>query len=151
MVARRFATGLPLPPCQSRHATLDSAKAPLWEPSADSGEDENKNSDDELIAELASLSRLAYAKRRRDAAKQLDITAGELDRIIAQARGDSREKEPAPALYPHWNVEPSDEVVAGDILLRSLTERLRRYVIMSEDQALVVALWIVLTHGYTNR
>jgi putative DNA primase/helicase len=55
------------------------------------------------------------------------------------------EKEPAPALYPHWNVEPSDEVVAGDILLRSLTERLRRYVIMSEDQALVVALWIVLT------
>jgi hypothetical protein len=50
---------------------------------------------------------------------------------------------PAPALYPHWNVEPSDDAVDGDILLRSLTERLPRYVIISEDQALVVALWIL--------
>jgi hypothetical protein len=120
-------------------------KVPLWEPSADSGEDENKDRDDELIVELAALSRLAYAKRRRDAAKQLGITAGELDRIIAQARSDSREKRPAPALYLHWNVEPAGKPADGDILLRSLIERLRRYVIMNEDQALVIALWIVFT------
>jgi hypothetical protein len=33
----------------------------------------------------------------------------------------------------------------GEILLRALVEMLRRYVVMDKDQALVVALWIVLT------
>src|SRR5258707_10372160 len=69
--------------------------------------------------------------------------AGELEKIVAEAKGEL--KELSPALYGHWNVEASDEPVEGGVLLQEITETLRGYVVMSEDQALVVALWIVFT------
>src|SRR5207245_2545869 len=99
--------------------------APLWEPGADSGKDCG-TTDDDLILELVGLSKLAYAKRRKGAAKQIGITTAELDEIIDEMRGEC--KEPSPALYKHWNVEPWDQSVDGGILLRALTECLRRYV-----------------------
>ena len=68
-------------------------------------------SDEELIFELAALSKLQYAKRRKEAAEQIGIPVGALDKTVAEARGESKEKEPAPALYEHWNVEPWDEPV----------------------------------------
>ena len=62
-------------------------------------------------------------------------------RRSAQAGGGSGT---AP-LYEHWNVGPWPEAVDGGVLLRSLTERIRRHVIMTTDQATAVALWIMLT------
>jgi Protein of unknown function (DUF3631) len=123
--------------------------APFWKPSKDSSGAgcEDDTSDDELVAQLAALPRLEYAKRRKDAAKRLGITVAELDKIVTGAR---ERKEAPPTLYKHWKVEPWDERVDGGILLRALTECLRRYVFMTEDQALVVALWIIFTwlHDY---
>jgi 5S rRNA maturation endonuclease (ribonuclease M5) len=124
-------------------------EAPLWEPTTDGDNADSHGdtsaSDDALIAELAALSRLVYAKRRRRAAKQLGITASELDCIVAEMRGASEDKEPEQVLYLHWNVEPWHELVDGGALLRALTEALDRYIVMSQHQALVVALWIILT------
>ena len=123
---------------------------PVWEPSADDAEDEtgevktDVEGDDELIAELATLSRLQYAKRRAKTAKQLEITAGELDKIVAEARGAEALSSSA-GLYPHWNVDPSEEPVQGQALLQSLMDTLRKYVVMTSEQTLVVALWIVLS------
>ena len=120
--------------------------APAWEPSA---EPEKDKLDDEaaeaLIAELAALGRLAYAKRRKEAAEQIGITVSELDKIVAEARGEGGHKDGAPALYEHWNVEPWDEPVEAGILLRALTEAIQRYVFLSEDQAVAVALWIAFS------
>jgi uncharacterized protein DUF3631 len=122
------------------------AKAtPLWEPSADKAAGGGATSEEGLILELASLSKLQYAKRRKDAAETIGIGVGELDKIIAETRGDDKEKEPAPALYEHWNVEAASEPVEGGILLRALQEAVQRYVFMSEDQAVVVTLWIVFS------
>jgi hypothetical protein len=98
-------------------------EAPIWDPSADdvrgSG---HSDSDETLIAELAALSKLKYAKRKKAAAKQIGVTVGELDKIVAEARGDTEAKEPAPALYAHWNTEAADEPVDGNILLRAIVE-----------------------------
>jgi DNA primase len=108
-----------------------AAKAPLWEPSSFSDRDGDiaSKDDDELITELAALPKLAYAKRRKDAAKELGITAGELDEIVAEARGEARET--TPDLYEHWAIERWPEPVDGDALLRSITDCLARYVVTS--------------------
>jgi|GEM_PF-268407 len=118
--------------------------APLWEPNTD-GVASDTASDEELIVELAGLSRLAYAKRRKRAAEDMEIGVGELDKIVAEARDDSKSEEGAPALYGHWNVEPADEPVDGCILLRELKETVRHYVFISNDQAIAVALWIIFS------
>ena len=56
------------------------------------GEGDGGKTDEELIAELAALSLLAYAERRRGVATELGIGVGKLDRIVKQARGQAREQ-----------------------------------------------------------
>jgi 5S rRNA maturation endonuclease (ribonuclease M5) len=128
--------------------SLLAKQAPLWEPSPDDGKgDASASDDDQLVAELAALPQLQYERRREAAAEKLGVRVSVLDKLVAAARKDEDEdtQEPSPVLYAHWNVEPSDEPVDGDILLRAITETLRHHVIMTNDQAVVVALWVVLT------
>ena len=83
-----------------------------------------------------------YARRKKKIAKSLGISTIELDRMVAKER---KERELATALYEHWSVDPCDEPIDGNALLNALIAVLRRYVIMSEHQAVVVALWIIFT------
>jgi hypothetical protein len=116
--------------------------APVWEPSAGDAEDETGDEvksdvqDDELIAELATLSRLQYAKRRKKAAKHLGITAGELDKIVAEARSEPPSEEPA-----HWHVERWPEPVATADILADLAEVYSRYAVLPEHGATAMAMW----------
>jgi hypothetical protein len=133
----------------SRLAAL-AKDAPIWEPATEpAGGDARDGDDDALIAELAALSDLAYAQRRKEAAKALDIGVADLDRIVRRARGEREheheDKAPPALLYEHWSVEASAEPVEGEILLRALVETLRRYVVMDRDQAIVAGLWVMLT------
>ena len=75
----------------------------------------------------------------------MGIGAGELDKIVAAERGDGKEKEPAAALYEHWNVEAAGAPVDTAILLRAIKEAVRRYVFMSDEQAVAVTLWIIFS------
>jgi hypothetical protein len=118
--------------------------APLWEPSADKGGGDIRR-DERTITELAGLSRLQYAKRRKGAAEAIGIGVGELDKIVAAERGEASDREPAAALYEHWNVEAANEPIDTGILLRAVKEAVRRYVFMSDDQAVAVTLWIVFS------
>ena len=121
-------------------------EAPLWTPAPDGDSRVGTKDDDELITELAALPRLEYARRRKDAARQLGITVADLDKVVAEARGkDGKDDDLAPGLYDHWRVEQCEEPVDGDALLHALVAALRRYVAIPDEQALVVALWIVLT------
>ena len=115
--------------------------APVWEPTADSEEREKKN-DDELIAELAALDRLGYAKRRKDAAARIGVTRAELDKIVAEARRDPPSDEPA-----HWQFERWPEPVATADLLTDLTKIYTRHVILPEHGAIAMALWTL--HAWT--
>jgi hypothetical protein len=60
------------------------------------------------------------------------------------AKAKKPKKESIP-LYEHWNTEPSDMDQDGSTLLQALVDKIRHHVVMTVDQATVVALWILLT------
>jgi Protein of unknown function (DUF3631) len=131
----------------SRLAKL-AKDAAEWEASGDTsgGAAGDGKSDDELIAELAALPRLQYAKRRKDAAKKLGITATELDNIVAEARGDEA-KGKDDKTPERWQIEPWPEPVATDDLLSGLQTAFTRYVVLPEHGATAMALWVL--HAWT--
>jgi putative DNA primase/helicase len=68
----------------------------------------------------------------------------------AQIRHEGRDLQrraqaEAKPLYDHWNIEPWPTPVDGGTLVRELAQRVRRHVVMTVDQAIAVALWIMLT------
>jgi putative DNA primase/helicase len=97
------------------------------------------------IEALAGLREVAYQKKRKQAAVDLQMPVGTLDKLVAKHRAKLEgEADPQP-LYPHWVVEPWDESVDGSTLLLTITERIRQHVILTQDQATAIALWIMLT------
>jgi hypothetical protein len=107
-------------------------RAPLWEPGAE----------DVRISELAGLSKFAYARRRKEEAKKLSITAAALDDVVKDARIAASGGK---LLYEHWNVEPWPEAVDTADLLQSIQDRIKRHVIVSDAGALAVALWTAMS------
>jgi putative DNA primase/helicase len=100
------------------------------------------------IARLARLAKLEYERERKDAAKKLDIRAAILDKLVASARppdeskvGQGRKLElPEPQLWP--------TLVNGAALIGELTAAIRKYVVLSEQDALAVALWVLHTYCF---
>jgi len=114
--------------------------APEWEP--ESAKHSSSSADDTaVIAELAALSPLDYAKQRKAAAERLGIRVTELDEAVKAARDSS----PAESLYAHWDVEPSDQPVDPEGLIADLTARICSPVAMAPEAALVTVLWAILT------
>jgi hypothetical protein len=126
----------------------EADSTPPWEPTADDhGGDHGRDrdgDDDELVAELAGLSALAYAKRRKDAAEKIGIGVGELDKIVKEARGESADK----STLARWEIEPWDEPVATAELLEALRGIYAAHVILPDEHgAATMALWTL--HAWT--
>jgi hypothetical protein len=100
-----------------------------------------KAREDELLAALAEARGLDYARQRKSAAQELGVTAKAIDDEVRARREDA---QVAP-LYGHWIVEPWPEPIDGDSLLRDIIRRIKRHVIISDDGALVAALWVMLS------
>jgi hypothetical protein len=105
---------------------------PLWEP----------NADDNQLAELAGLSKFAYAKRRKEEAEKLGVTAAALDDAVKEARTAATGEK---LLYEHWNVESWPEAVETAALLQAVHDRLKQHVIVSDSGAIAVVLWTAMT------
>src|SRR5215469_6623734 len=86
-----------------------------------------------------------YGKRRKAAAKKLGITAATLDKIVAERRVRRSAQTGPETLLPHWDVEPWHEPVASDQLLSAIVERIRAHVVMNQDAAVAVALWVAFS------
>jgi putative DNA primase/helicase len=120
--------------------------APEWKPPTDDDigkrKEDAKAKEDELINALAQMEPggIDYLRRRNEAASDLEITRNELDQVVRRRREDA---EVAP-LYGHWIVEPADEPADGDSLLRDLIRRFKRHVVMLDDYALTIALFIMM-------
>ena len=100
-------------------------------------------SDDGKIIDLAGLTPLQYAKRRRKEAESLGIRADDLDKIVKTARkkaSDEGLKLPEPDPWP--------ESVDGDDLLDQLVELFYRYLALPKGGAELLALWVVYTHAF---
>ena len=99
---------------------------------------------DKALQELARKSRVEYDQARKQAAADLKIRKKTLDDEVEKRREKIKVDE-APTLYRHWAVKPYKGLVDGDYLLRALVDEIRRYVFMTEEQAVAVALWVVFT------
>jgi hypothetical protein len=93
-----------------------------------------------LLDELARADNITYARRRKQAAKDLGVRAKDLDEEIKRRRED----RVATPLYGHWETPPWPETVDGDALLRDIIQRIHRHVVCSNDAELATALWIML-------
>jgi hypothetical protein len=96
-----------------------------------------------LIDELARLNAVDYDRRRNDAADQMGIRRGTLDDQVNERRAEQAEETGPPPLFGHWFVEPWAEAVDTGELILAIVDRVRRHVILSDDEALTVALWIM--------
>jgi hypothetical protein len=113
-------------------------EAPTDENKAKATADEQK-----LLDELARLDAIDYDRRRNEAADQMGIRRGTLDDQVNARRAERAEEEGPPPLFGHWVVEPWPEAVGTGELILALAGRVRRHVILSDDEALTVALWIM--------
>jgi Protein of unknown function (DUF3631) len=103
---------------------------------------EAKEKEDALIASLAKMEQgLEFARKRKEAAKELDVNIGDIDAAVQRHR-----EENAAPLLGHWEVEPWPEPVEGDSLLRDIIRRLKRHVVFrSDDEPLTIALWVMFS------
>src|SRR5262249_10738415 len=59
-----------------------------------------------------------------------------------EARG--AESETKALLHGWWFVEPSPEPVDGDSLIRDIMKKIKKHIVIADDGALAIALWIML-------
>jgi Protein of unknown function (DUF3631) len=116
--------------------------APPWDEERRGNDDEQ--ADEDKIAALAELSSIAYQRRRVQAAQDLGIGVGVLDKLVRQRLVKIEEVS---AELPHWTVEPWDEPVDGAALLDAIEAIFRRYIVLPEGAAHALALWVL--HAWT--
>src|SRR6516225_8240460 len=121
-------------------------QAPAWMPHAAEALPEA----DEKIDELARLSAIEYDRRREHAAKGLGDRISVLDKEVKTCRTRLALKAEPPPLFPHWHVEPWPEAVDGNALIRDIMRRLQRHVVLTPDQALTAALWIMMAWAHAG-
>ena len=122
-------------------------QAPGWQrpiPAVDNSDEKAKaEADEQRLIDLARLSPLDYEQQRSEAAKGLGIRRGALDDEVETRRAEQRAQSGPPPLFGHWEVEPWPEEVDTDALLLSLKRRVQRHIVLSDEAATVVALWIL--------
>jgi hypothetical protein len=124
-------------------------RAPEWRPleaapkaAADQDREFAKAREDELLKKLSEMPPgIEFARLKKEAAHELGVGSPDIEHELRRRRD---EKEAAP-LHGHWNVEPWPEPADGDSLLRDIIRRIHRHVVCSPEDALTIALWIMLT------
>jgi putative DNA primase/helicase len=97
------------------------------------------------IARLAKLSKFEYEKERKSAADLLGIRASVLDELIAALR--PADEATAGGNVSFEPINPWTEKVQGTALVDATIEAIKKHVILSDEQALAVALWIIHAHA----
>jgi putative DNA primase/helicase len=120
-------------------------------PKPDADEKLKKNADATLqveIARLAALSLLHYEQQRKAAAIGLSIRVSVLDDMVEAARppGSGGVGQGTPLNIVE--IVPWSDPVEGEKLITDLVKAIRSHVILTEEQALAVALWCVHTHAF---
>jgi Protein of unknown function (DUF3631) len=132
-------------------------QAPHWMPpiaddapaaDADDGKARADAGTQALIDELARLNPVEYDRRRTQAANELGIRRSTLDNAREARRADIEADRGPPPLFGHWGVEPWPEPVGGDVLLLAIKRRIRRYIVLTDEQAITVASWILMAWAH---
>jgi len=97
--------------------------------------------DAEVIAALAVLEPLEYDRVRKEQANALGVQVSTLDALVKKAR---KEEVVSPSL-PFSEVEPHPEPIDPALLLSEISGTIRRFIVLTKEQADAAALWIALT------
>jgi hypothetical protein len=103
-----------------------------------------------LVDELAKLDPISYDRRRQEAAKQLGVGRGALDKAVERRQAEIEENEEDRPLFAHWMVEPWPSPDDGAELIGALVHRIRSHVVMTFEATLTVALWIMFTWAHAE-
>ena len=95
------------------------------------------------IAELAKLRSLDYDLQRKEAAADLDLPVGRLDKHVETERGA---RGAAGDALPH--IEPWPEPVSGVDVLNDIAAAVRRHVGVPTRGEEAIALWILFAHCF---
>ncbi|MGH9509341.1 MAG: DUF3631 domain-containing protein, partial [Terriglobales bacterium] len=93
-----------------------------------------------MLARLAEFSDFEYDSRRRTAADALGVRVSTLDAEVAKRRSNGK-----PRGQGHPPAAPNDE--PGAALLDDTVKFIRRFVVMTDAQLSVCALWALHTHA----
>lgn len=100
---------------------------------------------DESLHELAALNAVEYEQRRTEAAKEMGFRLSALDEMV-QARRKETSASSESILFR--DPEPWPRPVDGAELLNSLTETVKRYIVLPHAAPEALALWVL--HTYTH-
>jgi len=101
---------------------------------------------EQRIAELAKLSPLRLAQCSKQEAKDLGITPGELNRLVKVERTKNNNEDDGHGRAVRIaDLKPWDDPVDGDALAAALVASIRNYVVLRDDQADIIAFWILHT------
>lgn len=124
------------------------AQAPDWKapqaaiPNLKDANTKATEREDELIANLAKMQPgIQFARERRKLAKDFGVRSSDIDEEVKALR----EAATVAPLYGHWVTEPWPEPVDGGSLLRDIIRRFQRHVIITDDNALTIALWLMMS------
>jgi hypothetical protein len=114
---------------------------------SDFSKSKNAAPDQKEIDRLAALSFIDYERERAEAAAKLGIrVSAEVERARRRHAPEDDGNLQGQALNLS-DVDPWPEAVVGDELLKAIVAQIRLHVILTEEQAIAVALWIVHAHA----
>jgi putative DNA primase/helicase len=96
---------------------------------------------DQVVVRLAALKPMDYDRQRKGEAQALGIQIKTLDDLVRMARNEAS----ATDRLPFSEVEPHPEPIDPAQVLDEVTEAILRHVVMDQEKAYAVALWIVMT------
>ena len=105
-------------------------------------EKKRKQEAEAKVAELAKLGSLDYDLRRKEAAKDLDLPVGRLDKHVEYKRETAK-----PGFAPP-EIEPWDEPVSGVDVLNDIAAAVRRHVGVPTRGEEAIALWVMFAHCF---
>jgi hypothetical protein len=100
--------------------------------------------DQKTIGWLARQTDSEYDRSRQEVAREMGIRVSTLDQLVERER-KTFNLETAPALFPHWDVEPWESSVDARALLSEIIARIKRHVAINPDAAVAVALFVMMT------
>jgi putative DNA primase/helicase len=104
--------------------------------------------DQAAIDALAAMSPLAYERSRRKHAQRLNLRVESLDRLVRMARARQKSAQESAACLGFENPEPWPRQVNGPDLVLKLFATIRRFLVISDEAAVAIALWVIHTHCY---
>jgi hypothetical protein len=100
------------------------------------------------ITRLASLNPVERAKEARTAAKYFGVPVSAIETAIKEARAGVADTKAQGRPLELPMVEPWPEPVNGAHLLDDIRDAVKRYIVLPDGSAEILALWTVHTHAF---